>query len=381
MYQSWKLPCQVAGEDVYLNNDRAVQPGFIQGISGPFYFANGPVGAWSKRLGPGDCGWLNEEASQSASSWYSQSSVGEALDWWHSQYGPIQRLTASDLIPVGVNLMPAEDAIPMRCREELPGLTIGGRRILLRTNATTPKPFTIEERRKEYAYFLRTDGSFEYSANWPTETCFATREEAIAWATSLSDQRQPWEELTVEQQDAAIQRALGPIWNLVTASPPPADTRGHVLAKAKVWIPEEVTDLVGYLREHYRPPVVIPKPDSPPPAAGDYRLAGTASQTVYGRANFSATENQSAEMNLTAEELAEIIEDAGDREDAERLLREYFLDNADWDAEETVDYEYSDEETNDSGDRDYDDDNVSRILSRFFDAHPEYDPEFEEDED
>ena len=280
--------------------------------------------------------------------------------------------------------MPAEDAIPMLWREELPGLAIGGRRILLRTSAPPPKPFTIEERRKEYAYFLRPDGSFEYSGNWRDATCFATREEAIAWATSLSDQRQPWEELTVEQQDAALQRALGPIWNLVTASPPPADTRGHVLAKAKVWIPEEVTDLVGYLREHYRPPVVIPNPDSPPPAArpaDDYRLSGTASQTVYGRASFSATESQSAEMNLTAQELAEIIEDADDREDAERLLRDYFIDNADWETEETVDYEYSDEETNDSGDRDYDDDNVSRILSRFFDAHPEYDPEFEEDED
>lgn len=181
-----------------------------------------------------------------------------------------------------------------------------------------------------------------------------------------------------------LEKKLGPeLVRLMGLDPLPPDIRGHILAKTHCWVPDEVTDLWAYLLE-WKPPVAevpVAKPQATPlTTVRSFNLEASRSQTVYGRASYSATEYQSTSGRLTAEEIASIIDGAADRDDAERLLREHVME-WDYDCDSTEYYNYEDEEVVDYGDIDNEDDNISRVLGQFFENHPEHDPEREDEEE
>lgn len=183
-----------------------------------------------------------------------------------------------------------------------------------------------------------------------------------------------------------LEKKLGPeLVRLMGLDPLPPDIRGHILAKTHCWVPDEVTDLWAYLLE-WEPPVVevpVARQQTTPAervVLAEYVLSASRTQTVYGRASFSATEYQSTEGQLTAEEIASIVAGSADRDEAERMLREHVME-WDYDCDSTEDYNYEDEEVVDYGGVDHDGDNISRVLERFFEDNPEHDPEREDDEE
>lgn len=199
---------------------------------------------------------------------------------------------------------------------------------------------------------------------------------------------------TVPATRQALENRLGPeVVRIINNGQ--EDPRGHILAKTKIWVPDEITDIWEFLLAQALPAQT--QPAYAQTAAGTattttntvtthiiaptYTLTGHRTQTVYGRCNWSATEEQTAEMRLTAEEIADIIEEADDREEAERLLREHLEGEGEYDEDSTSDYDYDDHETQDYGDVDNYEDDVPTILDRFWREHPEHDPELEEDEE
>lgn len=173
------------------------------------------------------------------------------------------------------------------------------------------------------------------------------------------------------------------LYSLLTQPVPPSNLRGLILAKIQLWVPEEVTDVVGWLEQN-RPvaPAQTVKVEATARTgtARPYRLEASRTQWVYGRCSYSATANQTQSHRLSEAELAEIIDGAGDQDEALRLLQDW-LNNGDWDTDGEDGYEYEDHETQDFGDTDGEEDNAKEILAQFFADHPEHDPEREEDDD
>lgn len=173
------------------------------------------------------------------------------------------------------------------------------------------------------------------------------------------------------------------LYGLLTQPVPPSNLRGLILAKTQLWVPEEVTDVVGWLEQN-RPvaPAQTVKVEATARTgtARPYRLEASRTQRVYGRCSYSATENQTQSHRLSEAELAEIIDSAGDQDEALRLLQDW-LNNGDWDIDSEDRHEYEDHEAQDYGDTDGEEDNAKEILAQFFADHPEHDPEREEDDD
>ncbi len=178
-----------------------------------------------------------------------------------------------------------------------------------------------------------------------------------------------------------VEALLGPtLWAVVKSATPPPELRGLILAKTGLWVPEDVPDVVAWLQEHYKgPPVpaVAPKASS-----GSYRLNGSYSRRVSGTASFTATEHYGTSDDWTTAELRGIIEEHDNRDDMLQAIEDALQSDMDDNGcNNTTDYEYEDEETNNSESNGDLESNAGRVLDQFLSEHPELDPDYEEPEE
>lgn len=178
-----------------------------------------------------------------------------------------------------------------------------------------------------------------------------------------------------------LELLLGKTLNALIRLPaPPPDIRGLVLAKTSLWVPEDVTDIAGWLTENWKPgakTVAAAKPKT------SYSLNVGYSQREYGSASFSRTAEYSGEIEYTSEELADLFDGSTDLDEMEQRLRDDIEENADLDQQDTSDTEYSDEEIQDTGDRDWSipTRSLRSVIEQFLEANPEMHPDYEEPEE
>lgn len=175
-----------------------------------------------------------------------------------------------------------------------------------------------------------------------------------------------------------LEEALGKTLAAIARQPIPDQEsldslRGQVLAKAKLWIPDEVKaeDVVVYIEAN----AIVPPP--PPPPNSPFVVEVDESGTESGHCSFTRSYSASGSTRLTLTDIRRALSGCSDREEALSALEDLARDRA------CLDYDYENErtenyETTDS-DRDDWDSNASSVLDQIFEAYPELDPDHDPD--
>ena len=167
--------------------------------------------------------------------------------------------------------------------------------------------------------------------------------------------------------DAQAKALLGDqAWAMLTTAPTAQVLKGQILAKTGVLVPDGTPDILAYIKANYQP-------------RGTYSFRASASETIRGTANFTATRLYSGNIKVDADTLIEIANESDDMDEFNEKLEEYLREQYGELNEEDTDYNYEDEECTDGdGTEDWEFENYNTLVDQFFAANPTLHPDYEE---
>lgn len=387
--QSIPLGIQILDRDVWINNDRLESYGNIHpGISNPYYLADGPIGMCQHKMAANDSyGWLDIQEG----SWSTYESPEEIISILRRQRGiqvelPATYLTGEPTMEKVLDFKIGGHELKVTNEKANHGNSNNGGGYCIRATTTPPR---------YSALFVSEDGSIVPVINFASVFGFPSEEAAIAFAKSVADG-------TLSMTDVQLKKKLGAtLLALLSLPKPPENIKGLVLQKLPKLSPEQKQqmfalddkEVLAWLLANLAsilPAPVTPVPPSiaplvaavPVPApARNYSVEGSYTRSESGRCNFTCTSNYSGSLTWTEEELRDLASECSDREEFIQKLEDQTEENQQFDQDDTSDYSYDGEETDDWEGIENWDSNASVIADRFLDEHPECEPEREEEEE